>query len=333
MLKKILFLIALVGLALAYWWIVGRLLGMSYGAQIPLTGIGVLGFLALLWAARRLGIWFRLAAGLLILAASFLPIFLSMPYVPDRFPSLIDTFLAVWPMLVPSLAIVAAALLLYAGIRRVRGRGLVGGSESGEQPAGWITAACFILGTLLLVKMLNWLYWLMLWDNTDDPLGFIWLFLPVAAALSSGILLSILLPGRYKLAGVYGLLLPVLMVAVTAPAQGIDFRLETEERAVQASQAIESYYARNGRYPQDLRQLTPWYGPSLPGPFIIYGEEWCYDGGAGYYRLGYVDREHWSSPVVTGRVFKAVGSLPDLPGICAAEIAALHQRDPSRYNE
>ena len=76
------------------------------------------------------------------------------------------------------------------------------------------------------------------------------------------------------------------MFAVSARAQRVDFRQLKGERTGWTSQAIETYYARKGSYPQDLRQLTPWYVLSLPGPVIIYGQDWCYDGGDDYYRLG-----------------------------------------------
>jgi hypothetical protein len=117
------------------------------------------------------------------------------------------------------------------------------------------------------------------------------------------------------------------MIAVSARAQRVDFRQLTEERAERVTQAIETYHAREGHYPQDLRQLTPWYVLSLPGPVIIYGQDWCYDGGEDYYRLGYVYREHWSDPRLIGRIYKTK-EAPDLPGICAEEIAALEERYP-----
>lgn len=53
--------------------------------------------------------------------------------------------------------------------------------------------------------------------------------------------------------------------------------------------------------PNDAR-LTPGYVLSLPGPVIIYGQDWCHDGGDDYYRLGYVVCEHWSGPRLTGQV-------------------------------
>jgi len=127
----------------------------------------------------------------------------------------------------------------------------------------------------------------------------------------------------------YSLLIPALMIAVSARAQRVDFRQLTEERAERVTQAIETYYAREGHYPQDLRQLVPRYVLSLPGPVIIYGQDWCYDGGEDYYRLGYVYREHWSDPDLHGRIYRTKGETLDLPGICAEEIAALENRYPA----
>ena len=47
------------------------------------------------------------------------------------------------------------------------------------------------------------------------------------------------------------------MIAVSAGAQRVDFRQLTKERAERVTHALETHYAREGHYPQDLRQLTP----------------------------------------------------------------------------
>jgi hypothetical protein len=119
------------------------------------------------------------------------------------------------------------------------------------------------------------------------------------------------------------------MIAVSARAQQVDFRQLTEERAERVTQAIESYYAQEGHYPKDLGQLTPRHALWLPGPVIIYGQDWCYDGGNSYYRLGYVDREHWSDPRLIGRIYKTKGDVPDLHGMCEEEVAAIQKRYPN----
>ncbi len=192
-----------------------------------------------------------------------------------------------------------------------------------------MAAGTLILSILLLGVTLYDLYWLMVWDSTMDPLDFLWLVFPVLAALFAGLLLSIALPHRTKLIGlVYALLIPALMIAVSVNAKSVDFRQLTHARAGQVNQAIESYYAREGHYPQDLDQLTPWYLLSLPEPVIINGQDWCYDGGLDYYRLGYADHQHWSSPIFTGHLYKAKGSALGLDPICSKEIADLQKRFP-----
>jgi hypothetical protein len=237
----------------------------------------------------------------------------------------------------PSTALLIAALLLYSGLNSYKewqhASAVEGGdSQAQRQQAGRAAVVVLVLGALLLAKTLHSLYWFTVWDNTYDSLGYLLLLVPALAALFSGVTLSITLSGRKKLAGfLYSLLIPALMIAVSARAQRVDFRQLTEERAERVTQAIETHYAREGRYPQDLRQLTPWYILSLPGPVIIYGQDWCYDGGDDYYRLGYVYREHWSDPRLIGRIYKTKGEVPDLHRICDEEIAALRKRYPQHF--
>ena len=69
------------------------------------------------------------------------------------------------------------------------------------------------------------------------------------------------------------------------------------------------------------------------GLCIIYGQDWCYDGGEDYYRLGYVYREHWSDPPTIGRIYKTKGEAPDLHDMCEEEIAALRNRYPYLFYE
>jgi hypothetical protein len=108
----------------------------------------------------------------------------------------------------------------------------------------------------------------------------------------------------------------------------VDFRQLTATRAQRLSQAIEAYHARQGSYPQNLRQLMPRYTLSISEPVILYGEGWCYDGGDQFYRLGYVNRLHWSDPRLIGQLHSAQGTAPDLPPICAQEVAAIKARFP-----
>jgi len=310
----------------------GRLFGpLSCLIVIPIVLLFVS---ALVLAARRVSHSVWIYAGLFILPVLSLPASVFVNIFPASLGPPFGTPMVLRLLLIPSMALLIAALLLYSGLnlyKEWQNAGAVegGGSQAQRKHASRAAAVVLVLGALLLAKTLHNLYWLMVWDTTDDSLGYFWLVVPVVAVLFSGVTLSITLSGRTKLAGfLYSLLIPALMIVVSARAQSVDFRRLTEERAGRASQAIETYYAREGCYPQDLRQLTPGYVLSLPGPVVIYGQDWCYDGGEDYYRLGYVYREHWSDPDLHGRIYKTKGEAPDLPGICAEEIAALEKRYP-----
>jgi hypothetical protein len=329
--------LVLSALTLVCWWFAGVMFGvglfglLSWLIVIPIVLLFVS---ALALAARRVSHSVWIYAGLFILPVLSLPASVLVNIFPTSLGSPFGSPMAITLLLILSIALVMTALLLYSGLnlyREWQNAGAVegGGSQAQRKHAGRTAAVALVLSALLLAKTLHNLYWLTVWDNTDDPLGYLWLVVPVVAVLFSGVTLSIALPSRTKLAGfLYSLLIPALMIAVSAGAQRVDFRQLTEERAGRASRAIETYYAREGRYPQDLRQLIPWYVLSLPGPVIIYGQDWCYDGGDDYYRLGYVYREHWSDPLLTGRIYKTKGEAPDLPSICDEEIAALEKRYP-----
>jgi len=69
----------------------------------------------------------------------------------------------------------------------------------------------------------------------------------------------------------------------------------------------------------------------LPVPFIIYGQDWCYEGGEDGYRLGYVDRSHWSDPNLFGHLYQASGSDAGASDLCADEIRRIQERDPGYY--
>lgn len=183
------------------------------------------------------------------------------------------------------------------------------------------------LSLLLLLKALHSLYWLLIWDSTTDSLHVFWLFIPLLATFLVGAFLAIALPGKLKLGGaVYTLLLIALVITVFIASQRVDFRRLTAARAQRTAQALQTYYERHGRYPEMLSQLTPGITLSVYEPVIIYGQPWCYEGGDDYYRLGYVYREHWSDPRLSGRIAHSAGEPPGDSPICAGEIAAFVER-------
>lgn len=229
------------------------------------------------------------------------------------------TFLLTIPV-----AIVVAALLLYSGLTNYAKRQSTDPEDDTasiqHRHTGRNFLPALILSALIVAMMLYNFYWFLIWDSTEDPIGFVWLFIPTLIVLFSSILLISLLPGNATLAGVsYLLLIPALMV-VTTRAQGVNFRQLTETHAEQVRQAIEAYHTREGRYPENIRQLIPEYSISLPGPVIIFGQDWCYQGSKDYYRLGYLDRDHWSSLILFGRVYSSKGHSPLKVDVCQQAI-------------
>ena len=332
--NKVFYLFGLIVLTLGSWLAASLLRGsMSPGELIVLTIFIWLFASALILAARRMFAIVWICAGLLILVMLSLPTSVLVNIFPARLSQPFGSSMALTFFLIMSMAIFIAAMLLKSGLKLATERqhsGAVEGGDSQTSPnhAGREVVVFLVLSALLLAKAFHNLYWLMVWDTTYDPLKYMWLVFPFMAVLFSAFMLVITLPGRTKLAGgLYVLLIPVLIVVSTI-AQSVDFRQLTEERAERTRVVLETYYAREGRYPQDLRQLTPWTSLSIPGPVIIYGQDWCYDGGDEYYRLGYVYREHWSDPRLVGRIYKTIGDSPYLDRLCDEEIAALTKRYP-----
>jgi hypothetical protein len=316
------FVVVLSVLTLVFWQFAGVMFGFGlFGllSWLIVMPIVLLFVSALALAARKVSHRVWILAALLLLPGLSLPASVIANIFTVTEPPLALT-------LMPSVALLITALLLYSGLNAYRewqhaSAVEAGRSQEQRKRAGRAAAVVFVVSAVLLAKTLHHLYWFTVWDNTYDSLGYLLLLVPVPAALLSGVTLSITLSGRMKWTGfLYSLLILGVMIAVSARAQGVDFRQLTEERAERVTQAIESYYAQEGHYPQDLGQLTPWYVLSLPGPVIIYGQDWCYDGGDDYYRLGYVYREHWSDPRLIGRIYRTKGDVPDLHGMCEEEV-------------
>lgn len=316
--------LVLSALTLVCWSSVAFMFGLSLPGPLSwliTLAVVLLSVSVLTLAARKVSHKVWGLAALLILALLFLPASL-----PVRLPSPLGD-----PALMLPITLIGVALLLHSGLNLLGARRNTGALEnrSSQTRRKYAAALCILaLGSLLLAKTLHNWYWFMVWDTTTDSIGYLWIVFLMPVVLLSGVVLSIALPGRTKWAGLlYSLLILALMSGISALAQRVDFRQLTEERAAQITRALEAYHAREGHYPQDLRQLVPRYILSLPEPVIIYGQDWCYDGGEDYYRLGYVYREHWSSPLLIGRTYKTMGEVPDgLPGICDEEISALTQR-------
>jgi hypothetical protein len=156
--------------------------------------------------------------------------------------------------LLPEAALFVSGMLVASAVTArfpSREAGLASG-ETAPAPRGRSTrdfATCLVLAGLLLAKTLHNLYWLTVWDNTTDGLGYFWLAAPVIAVWATGIVMSMSLSGRRKLAAGYAVLVVALLIAVSSRAQSADFRALTEDRASRVVAAIEAYRARRGAYP------------------------------------------------------------------------------------
>jgi hypothetical protein len=331
-------LIALVILTVVFmffatYWLGASTLGLATLWGFILAATFLLMGLALIWAARRWSFGFWNFTGLIVLAGLVIPASAYAKMIPPSGAEPYESNVAFTLFLIASVGIVAAALLIFTCWKLYQEwqpgeSGEINDSKTGRPPAIQ-PALALLLGAILLFKALQNVYWLTVWDKTTDPLGYLWLFFPIVAAGVSGVLLSALMTGRLKAVGLgYALLVPAALIVVSTSAQRVDYHRLTKERAERVVQAIESYHARYGRYPRNLDQLHPRFAPPLPGPVIIFGQGWCYDRGENYYRLGYLDRQHWSDPRLIGRIHKIAGVLPELGPICAQEASALEARYP-----
>jgi len=309
-------------LAVLGWWISLRLGGPGIGMLATACAVaGAMFAPALAWAVQRLSPWVWIAAGLTLVAALALPGIASYnagEFLAQDAASPLPGY--AWWM--PPVAVVSAAMLLHSGIHLWRRPAAEGAASSR------LALLCALLGALLLARTGHYLYWLLVWDLTTDSLNWIWIVLPMLAALVSGVVLISTLPHRRSAATACAVLIPALLAAAYALSQRVDFRQLTEQRAARTARAVEVYYLRAGRYPATLRQAQPWYALPLARPVIIYGEDWCYQASADFYQLGYVDRDHWSSPYLMGRLVSTAGEAAGTQTICDAEIAAIIQEHP-----
>lgn len=278
----------------------------------------------------------KLLVGVLLLAGLLYPSH-ALIGIPTGHGNFLMTFLWWTLVAIPPLAVIAAAMLLFSFLELRAGHkreGMDGTTETEHQRThvSRIITASLIVAVVLLCATIYNLYWLTIWDNTYDPLGYLWILLPVTAGIAVSIMLAIALNGKTRLIGIaYGLIVPGLIFAVSQSAQQIDFRQLTNQRAGRVVQAVELYYQHNGRYPEQLKDLVPRYTLTLREPVMIYGQDWCYLSGEDYYQLGYVRKDHWSVPILRVVTYASQGQPDRTKILCADEVAEFISRYPYYY--
>jgi hypothetical protein len=250
--KRVFYLIALTVLSLGCWITATLLCGFIVPSELIVIVIfGWLLLLPLTMAARSLNHKVWILTGIFILIGLLIPPNIYVKYFPIQEGEPFGTPLAFTQLLIISLALVNLALLLNAGLRLYIQRqnsqaavvtSAIGDEKSQRKHPDWAVMAVLVLGLLLLAFALYKFYWFMVWDNTVDSLGYIWLPIPVLVVLSASFILYIALPENTKLAAGLFLLLVLVLVAISAWAQTVNFQQMTEERAARVNQAIEAYY-------------------------------------------------------------------------------------------
>jgi hypothetical protein len=332
--NRIIYFFGLVVLGLGVWVSVSMYMGLlNLGTFIALVVAAVLVALPLSPVIRGVSYKIWVFVGFIVLVGLILPPIIYRKILPAGDVEPFTSSVAFTILSLISIALVIIALLIkfiLQIIKKLRDTNtgkVTGIKEQSEKPN---IAAIFILVLIVLLgaKAFHSFYWFLIWDSTTDSLDVLWLPIPILAVIFSSFLLYFLLPEGTKPKGfLYLLMIPVL-IGLFNLAEQVDFRQLTHERAEHVSQLIESYQGKSGHYPKSLQELTPRYALSIPGPVIIFGQDWCYDGGENYYRLGYVYRQHWSDPRLIGKIYKTRGELPDLQPMCEKEVAIIQKRHP-----
>ncbi len=168
-----------------------------------------------------------------------------------------------------------------------------------------------------------------LWDQTNDGLTSVFIQISViSVGLAGAAVMAWSLAGWRKLGALVfaGLVLFDMSWAMQHSWQ-LDPTEATEAGAARIRAAMETYYDRNGSYPQDLAQLVPFYLLHIPEPFMERGEGWCYQAGPDYYRLGYVWKPGFSPQweTIKIRITSSAGQPPEGPWECDLDLERIRQ--------
>ena len=232
-------------------------------------------------------------------------------------------FLFVLPGLVPA----TAAVLVWTALKPRAAAGRVG--LRSLWPAAWR----LLLAAVLLSYLTYTLVWGAIWDQTVD-MGWGGILAQTAGfvVVPAGMVMAATSINWRRLAGLaFAVLVPLAISGATAYGGSISHHALTESRAVRIEAAVEHFHGRTGTYPAALNQLVPnelWW---IPGPVILGGQGWCYQGGTDFYRLGAVFQEFWGRPLSI-RLYASAGSPPQTPWECdekLAELKPLYEPQPA----
>ncbi|MBL7063772.1 MAG: hypothetical protein ISS49_06115 [Anaerolineae bacterium] len=263
----------------------------------------------------------------LVLLALFNAVVLVSPDL--QLPTWLRLPVAISFYVLPGLVVALAAVLISAGLRLLSRPGNVG--QPGAAPSSWFPAAWRLgLAALLLGYLAYTILRASIWDQTSDGLGGLVLsMLAGPVAIAAGMLMGVTATGWRRSAGLaFAVLVPVLMFGAFNYGWDVSYHAITEARAARIQRAVERFHARDGRYPDELKELVPRDLLWIPGPVILRGQSWCYQGGQDCYRLGAFYREYFGFPLSL-RIYASAGSAPESGWACEEKLVELKARyDP-----
>jgi hypothetical protein len=225
----------------------------------------------------------------------------------------------------PGMTVALAAVLVISGTKQLPSR-QADAPDPGRR--SWLRAILrFGLAGLLLAGLAYTILWGSIWDQTNDGLTGIWFTTQaILVAIGAGVLMTFVLKGRQVvLSAVFLLGVPVLAILAFSVGWRISNLEITAGRAARLQRAVERFYAREQWYPGSLGELTPQDLLWVPGPVVLQGEAWCYQGGADYYRLGAFYRDFFSSPLLV-KIYAQAGTPPAVGWECGERLAEMKAR-------
>jgi hypothetical protein len=316
--------LAILGLCLAVLSFIVALLFQPYALFIALLPGAIV--LALVWLLLRdplineisLSLFFILLMGVSRLG-------MLDPFL-QTFPNWLGLVLRPVFFLQAGFIIGWSAWLAFKGSEALTPTGMASAADQGRFPT---YAAVLRLGlaVVLLLNLLYTIFWVSIWDHTDNRLGGVWMAITGGfLSLAAGGLIMERRKGFSRLVG-FMYLLPVTALLFIAFGIGIRFPYHpiSDRRAALIQEAIQQFYLQNGRYPAALDQLVPRQLLWVPRQVVLRNEAWCYQGGDDYYRLGDFWRQSFGS-LIEIKTYALEGNPPDAGWSCQEDLVKMEFR-------
>lgn len=287
------------------------------GALLP--GALLLGGVSLFWGS---------GATLAVLISLLLLIFMGISgsgatvTMLDRLPAWFGLVLRPLLFSQASLAVLASVIFVYRVFEGFDSETTSSGQDNDSVQA--VKRLILCLAGFLLVKILYTVYWVSVMDRADNGLGGVWMAITGGMmSLGAGGLMIERARGRLRRIGfLYLLPMTALFFVVFAVGIHTDYHAITERRAALIQQAVQSFSIEQKRFPSQLDELVPRYLVWVPRQLILRNEDWCFQGGSDYYRLGVFWRPTFTG-LLEAREYASSGNPPDEGWVCLEKLEAM----------